>query len=96
MMNLYFLDTKCRQHLVKENVDPGENGEGIMMDVVNDAAVRRPEFSCKRTRTWWDEFLRLWIDFGSHEEYYICQDEKKALNVAIDTSGIGDCEVQNV
>ncbi len=86
-MNLYFLDGDNNQHLVATDVREESIGKIIELDLV----TRKPDFKSFYTRQWWDDFFRMWIDFGSHTEFYLYQDEKKALNVVEDVSS--ECEV---
>lgn len=82
-MNLYFLDKDDKQHLVKKNViEPGGLVGCVVDYVLEDLKTRKPGYFSGYQRTWWDNFGRLWIDFGSHTEFYICQEEKYALNIA--------------
>ena len=76
-MNLYFLDADDRQHLVARNVEE-KDASTIMY---SDLEKRRPKFESFYVRTWWDNYFRKWFDYGSHTEFYILQDEDKALNV---------------
>lgn len=80
-MNLYFLDKECNQHLVAENVEE----QDVSQKVIADLAVRYPKFVSYYQRTWWDEYFRYWIDYGSHTEFYILQKPEQALNVIDDT-----------
>lgn len=76
-MNLYFLDRKDKQHLVATDVKE-ENAVELAID---DLGRRYPEVKSYYQRCWWDDFHRMWIDYGSHIEFYILQEEKYALNV---------------
>ena len=76
-MNLYFLDRKDKQHLVATNVEE-ENAVGLALD---DLGRRYPEMKSYYQRWWWDDFHRMWIDYGSHIEFYILQEEKYARNI---------------
>lgn len=87
-MNLYFLDGDSKQHLVATDVREEIIGKIIEVDLV----TRKPDFKFRNTRRWWDDFLRMWIDFGSHTEFYLYQDEKKALNVVVDEDTGAECE----
>lgn len=87
-MNLYFYDSDNKQHLVKENIDVepdaiAEN-ESLMKYVEADLAKRKPDFNSIYKRVWWDEFFRMWIDFGSHTEFYIAQTPDRARNLVRD------------
>lgn len=79
-MNLYFLDKRNKQHLVARDVDE----QGAMEKMTIDLCNRYPDFKSYYNRVWWDEFHRMWIDYGSHTEFYILQEEKYALNVVTD------------
>ena len=87
-MNIYFYDSDNNQHLVKENIDvePGsvESCNNLMMYIDADLAKRKPDFNSIYKRVWWDEFFRLWIDFGSHTEFYIVQTPDRARNLVQD------------
>ncbi len=88
-MNLYFLDNENKQHLVATDVLEESIGRILELDLV----TRKPNFKFRNTRRWWDDFLRMWIDFGSHTEFYLYQDEKKALNVVVDEDvSSAECE----
>ena len=79
-MNLYFLDANDRQHLVAKDIEEEQIGEFINLDL----EARKPGFVSYYKRMWWDKYMRMWIDFGSHTEFYLAQDEKRALNVVED------------
>ena len=79
-MNLYFVDKDRKEHLVKEEVIPEGMGRNIMPLVLEDLKTRLPDFKSSYQRTWWDNFFRLWIDFGSHTEFYIVQSAAYVLN----------------
>ena len=83
-MNLYFLDNEDKQHLVAVDVSEEDAIPKMLIDLYN----RYPEFKNYYQRTWWDEFHRYWIDYGSHTEFYILQEEKYARNV------VNEAEVQ--
>ena len=87
-MNLYFLDNYGKQHLVVTDA----REESIDKIIELDLMTRKPGFKLQNTRRWWDDFIRMWIDFGSHTEFYILQDEKKALNVVADEDTSANCE----
>ena len=76
-MNLYFLDKDDKQHLVARDVEE-ENATTIALE---DLKKRYPEVISYYQRCWWDDFHRFWIDYGSHIEFYLLQEEKYALNV---------------
>lgn len=76
-MNLYFLDKENKQHLVARDVSEEDTIPKMLIDLYN----RYPNFNNYYQRVWWDEFHRMWIDYGSYTEFYILQDEKYALNV---------------
>ena len=79
-MNLYFLDKENKQHLVVRDVSEEDAIPKMLIDLYN----RYPNFKNYYQRVWWDEFHRMWIDYGSHTEFYILQDEKYALNIVDD------------
>jgi len=81
-MNLYFLDKEDKQHLVARDVSE-EYAVGLAID---DLGRRYPEVKSYYQRIWWDEFHRMWIDYGSHTEFYLFQEEKYAQNVVEDTA----------
>lgn len=94
-MNLYFLDENDNQHLVAEDVEEKAIGNLINIDLV----TRIPGFEVYyNTRQWWDSFLRMWIDFGSHTQFYLYQDPNKALNIVedqpIDIGGCESCKIE--
>ena len=86
-MNLYFLDANDKQHLVARNVSEEDAIPKMLIDLYN----RYPDFKNYYQRTWWDNFHRYWIDYGSHTEFYILQEEKYALNV-VDDAAVQDGE----
>lgn len=79
-MNLYFLDKEDKQHLIATDVSE-ENAVRLAID---DLGRRYPEVKSYYQRCWWDEFHRMWIDYGSHTEFYLLQEEKYAQNVVWD------------
>lgn len=79
-MNLYFLDRNDKQHLVATNVEE-ENAVGLAID---DLGRRYPEVKSYYQRCWWDDFHRMWIDYGSYTEFYLLQEEEYARNVVED------------
>lgn len=81
-MNLYFLDKNDKQHLVARDVIEEDAMPKMLIDLYN----RYPDFKNYYQRVWWDEFHRMWIDYGSHTEFYILQEEKYALNVVEDAA----------
>ena len=76
-LNLYFLDKEDKQHLVATDVEE-DNAIDLAID---DLSRRYPELKSYYQRTWWDSFHRYWIDYGSHSEFYLLQEEKYALNL---------------
>lgn len=80
-MNLYFLDKDDKQYLVAMEV-AAENAVEL---AIGDLGRRYPDFKTYYQRVWWDEFHRMWIDYGSHTEFYILQEEKYALNVVAES-----------
>ena len=80
-MHLYFLASDNRQYLVAKDVDPYEHNDVLMTAVDEDLAKRRPDFTSYYKRTWFDNYHRYWIDYGSHTEFYICQEPKQALHL---------------
>lgn len=81
-MNLYFLAKDDKQHLVARDVSEEDAIPKMLIDLYN----RYPNFKNYYQRVWWDEFHRMWIDYGSYTEFYILQEEKYALNVVEDTT----------
>lgn len=81
-MNLYFLDKEDKQHLIAADVREEEAINVMLADL----AQRHPEVKSYYQRYWWDNYHRMWIDYGSHIEFYILQEEKYALNVVEDAA----------
>ena len=81
-MDLYFLDNQNNQHLVKREVDI----ENVCSEVLEDLKTRKPGYVSFYQRTWWDNYFRYWIDYGSHTEFYILQKPDRALNVVDDAA----------
>lgn len=79
-MNLYFLDKEDKQHLVAMDVSEEDAIPKMLIDLYN----RYPNFKNYYQRVWWDEFHRMWIDYGSYTEFYLLQEEKYAQNVVED------------
>ena len=77
MTNLYFLNSKNEQELVVENVDKKDAGK-LALD---DLSRRKPEIISYYQRYWEDDHNRMWIDYGSHTEFYIVQEPEMARNL---------------
>lgn len=89
-MNLYFIDKEAGQHLVARDIEEKDAATRALVDLRN----RRPRFKSDYQRTWWDEYHRMWIDYGCYTEFYILQEEKYALNLVDDKSCNKDyCEI---
>lgn len=95
-MNLYFLDANGKEHLVAKGVEDG-NFNDIML---KDLERRHPGYEVYYTRQWWDDYFRKWIDFGSHTEFYLLQDENRVLNLVkepgddiLEVSGCDSCSI---
>ena len=58
--------------------------EDVIPKMLIDLYNRCPTFKNYYQRVWWDEFHRMWIDYGSHTEFYLLQEEKYAQNVIED------------
>ena len=70
-MKLYFINNEDKLEPIQE-VNPGENiGEIIRADL----RTRRPDFTSYYMRMWYDDNNDIWIDYGSHTEFYIVKKE---------------------
>lgn len=78
--SLYFLDADNNQRLVMRDV----NEDNVLIAVDLDLEDRKPGYKSQYKRVWYDEFFRYWIDFGSHTEFYIMQDENRVRNLVKD------------
>ena len=76
-MKLYFRDNKDELELITEIYDyrgvisSVELNEIITADLKN----RKPGFASYYNRFWLDDNDDMWIDFGSHTEFYILKKE---------------------
>lgn len=71
-MALYFR-SRGKDKLVKKGL---KNDVGaITKYVVEDLKKRKPNFQSFYQRAWYDDDDNLWIDYGSHTEFYICKPE---------------------
>ena len=70
-MTLYFRNNEDELEPIGE-VNPGENiGEIIRADL----RTRRPDFTSYYMRMWNDDNDDIWIDYGSHTEFYMVKKE---------------------
>lgn len=67
-MKLYFSNNKDEKELVSPNVMTTE--EGLKL-AVEDLKTRRPGFISYYQRYWLDDNDDIWIDYGSHTEFYV-------------------------
>lgn len=67
-MKLYFSNNKDEKELVSPNVMTTE--EGLRL-AVEDLKTRRPGFISYYQRYWLDDNDDIWIDYGSHTEFYV-------------------------
>ena len=67
-MKLYFSNNKDEKELVSPNVMTTE--EGLKL-AVEDLKTRRPGFITYYQRYWLDDKDDIWIDYGSHTEFYV-------------------------
>ena len=66
-MDLYFQYADGREELCEENVDE----ENAVTAALRDLSKRNPRYFSYYQRTWKDNLGNLWIDVGSHTEFYI-------------------------
>lgn len=71
-MKLYFLNSDDERELVSETVETAEDGLKL---AVKDLKTRRPGFITYYQRYWLDDNDDIWIDYGSHTEFYIVEKE---------------------
>lgn len=71
-MTLYFLDYNDERHKVKEGL---ADRDEAMKALTKDLKKRKPKFNSYYTRCWDDDQGRTWFDFGSHTEFYICEND---------------------
>lgn len=67
-MKLYFSNNKDEKELVSPNVITTEEGLKLAVD---DLKTRRPGFISYYQRYWLDDNDDIWIDYGSHTEFYV-------------------------
>lgn len=72
-MKLYFRDNNDELEFITEIQVPEsvELNEIITADLKN----RKPEFASYYKRFWFDDNNDIWIDFGSHTEFYVLKKE---------------------
>ena len=72
MTNLYFLDSRGEQRLVKKNVET----ETVMKVISHYVNNLNPTYKIYYYRTWFDETTGGTIyDIGSHSEFFLLVDE---------------------
>lgn len=69
-MRLIFLDKLEKKNLVAENVETKEIGFNLMYE---DLKTRKPNFKSYYTNCSYLLTGDIWIDFGSHTEFYILE-----------------------
>ena len=75
-MRLIFLDVygKGKRTMVAENIASVESGFNLMYE---DLKIRKPDFKSYYTNCSYLLTGDIWIDFGSHTEFYILEADKK-------------------
>ena len=67
---LYFVDKKGKREFIKDLPTDGVE----MIDIIDeDLKNRRPKFMSYYKRMWFDDDNDLWVDFGSHTEFYVVE-----------------------
>lgn len=71
-MRLIFLDANGERHLVADGILTGVDG---FYQMYEDLKTRRPGFKSYYTNCSYlnDSSISIWIDFGSHTEFYILE-----------------------
>lgn len=69
-MRLIFLDAYDKRTIVAENIASVESGFNLMYE---DLKIRKPDFKSYYTRCSYLPNNVIWIDFGSHTEFYILE-----------------------
>lgn len=68
LVNLYFSDRNGEESIV----DVALKGDDAVSEAIDkDLKTRRPGFVSHYKRFWIDQKERLWVDYGSHSEFYI-------------------------
>lgn len=80
-MNLYFLDSKGNERLIKENTTQ----ETAINDILDWLGANHPGFKSGYQRCWWDDHDRFWVDVGSWDEFFIMHEANN-----------GKCEACNI
>ena len=66
-MNLYFMHSNGTQSLVKPKVSE----DCLMTEVMKDLKKRNPEYVSPYQRKFRDSKGWIWVDVGSHTEFYL-------------------------
>lgn len=69
---LYFVNADNEREFVSDLHEDGENWNDI---IDRDLKTRRPGFITYYQRYWLDDNDNIWIDYGSHTEFYIVEKE---------------------
>lgn len=73
MAKLYFRNSRGNEELCTI----GEIDEGNVVSEINkDLAKRNPKYKMPYTRVWRNDAGELWVDVGSHTEFYILKEDK--------------------
>ena len=67
-MKLYFSNADDERELLFTNIHSIEYGIKLAVD---DLKTRRPGFISYYQRYWLDDKDDIWIDYGSHTEFYV-------------------------
>lgn len=67
-MKLYFSNADDERELLYTNLQSIEYGIKLAVD---DLETRRPGFISYYQRYWLDDNDDIWIDYGSHTEFYV-------------------------
>lgn len=67
---LYFVDKNGKREFIQDLTTDGVE----ITDIVDkDLKNRRPKFMSYYKRMWLDDDDNLWVDFGSHTEFYVVE-----------------------
>lgn len=66
---LYFLDGDGTKHEIARDIAI----DYVLTKALADLKTRKPNYISYYQRCWFDNEATLWIDFGSHTEFYIAE-----------------------
>ena len=70
-MNLYFKNSNGGEGLIAQNVDMDNYNFYVQKYLVD------KKYKSYYQRSWFDEDGSIWIDFGSHTEFFVLRDGKE-------------------